>query len=197
MTKEKKRNCPPGKIMNPKTGRCVNRNGKLGKEILKKSSKKAKSPKRVQSGNCPPGKIMNPKTGRCVNRNGKLGKEILKKSSRKTKSPKRVQSGNCPPGKIMNPKTGRCVNRDGKIGKEILKNKTILHSRIVYNKVSRKHLTKPLEKTCRDELLTILKSYMNDEEKNRKKKVNHGDIDNMTSYELRDIIKKHYKPVVN
>jgi len=32
---ENKKGCPPGKILNPKTGRCVNKTGKIGKEILK------------------------------------------------------------------------------------------------------------------------------------------------------------------
>lgn len=48
--------CPPGKLLNPKTGRCIqdtlaNRK-KLGLQ---------KSPK-----SCPPGKTVNPKTGRCI-----------------------------------------------------------------------------------------------------------------------------------
>lgn len=43
-------NCPEGKILNPKTNRCVDINGKIGKEILKsqnekKESKSSKSPK--------------------------------------------------------------------------------------------------------------------------------------------------------
>ena len=38
--------CPEGKILNPKTGRCI----------------KVKSPRPP----CPPGKILNPKTGRCI-----------------------------------------------------------------------------------------------------------------------------------
>ena len=40
--------CPKGKVVNPKTGRCVKRDGALGKKIVaaKKSSKKAKTPSR-------------------------------------------------------------------------------------------------------------------------------------------------------
>jgi hypothetical protein len=42
-TREKKKECPPGKELNPKTNRC---------KTLKKKE-------------CPPGKVMNPKTRRC------------------------------------------------------------------------------------------------------------------------------------
>ena len=40
--------CPPGKVINPKTGRCV----------IDRSLKKPRT--------CPPGKVINPKTDRCV-----------------------------------------------------------------------------------------------------------------------------------
>jgi hypothetical protein len=43
--------CPEGKILNPKTGRC----------IVNKAAVAAKSPKK-----CPEGKVLNPKTGRCI-----------------------------------------------------------------------------------------------------------------------------------
>ena len=75
--------CPPEKIRNPKTNRCVLKNGKIGKMIInKKSSKSSKSLKSSISNNiikkdCPPEKIMNPKTKRCVLKNGKIGKMIL------------------------------------------------------------------------------------------------------------------------
>ncbi len=43
--------CPKGKVVNPKTGRCVKRDGALGKKILaaKKSTKKTKTPARKVS----------------------------------------------------------------------------------------------------------------------------------------------------
>jgi hypothetical protein len=85
--------CPAGKIINPKSGRCVDRDGKKGKEILKSRKKKSSTKK------CPVGKIINPKSGRCVDRDGKKGKEILKsrkkKSSPKKSSPKKSNSSGC------------------------------------------------------------------------------------------------------
>ena len=89
--------CPAGKICNPKTGRCVKRNGKIGRQILANqfpspSPPQSPSPSPPQSpspsgGNkcdgkkCPASKICNPKTGRCVKRNGKIGRQILANQS--------------------------------------------------------------------------------------------------------------------
>jgi len=81
--------CPDGKVLNPKTGRCI-----LIKNATKKSPTLPKSPKK-----CPDGKVLNPKTGRCI-----LIKNATKKSPTLPKSPKK-----CPDGKVLNPKTGRCI----------------------------------------------------------------------------------------
>ena len=74
--------CKPGKIRNPKTGRC----------IIDKAAKAAEP--------CPPGKIRNPKTGRCV-------KNLKKKLDvcNKTMSDKLYffsKSKDVPPGKGTN-----------------------------------------------------------------------------------------------
>ena len=50
------KSCPPGKEINPKTGRCV--------KTKTQKVKKAKVEPVIKS--CPPGKEINPKTGRCV-----------------------------------------------------------------------------------------------------------------------------------
>ena len=47
--------CPKGKVVNPKTGRCVKRDGALGKKIL--ASKKAKTPTRKVSVKTPTRKV--------------------------------------------------------------------------------------------------------------------------------------------
>lgn len=66
--------CSPGKILNPKTNRCVDAKGTLGKELAAKEKKVPVVP--VAKKDCPPGKILNPKTNRCIDANGKLGKEL-------------------------------------------------------------------------------------------------------------------------
>ena len=91
----KPKECPPGKVVNPKTGRCIKikevkpKECPPGKEINPKTGRCIKI-KVVKPKECPPGKEINPKTGRCVNI-------------------KVVKPKECPPGKEINPKTGRCI----------------------------------------------------------------------------------------
>ena len=70
---EPKTKCQRGKILNPDSGRCVNRDGVLGRKILGKSSRKRKTKTKTK---CQRGKILNPDSGRCVNRDGVLGRKI-------------------------------------------------------------------------------------------------------------------------
>jgi len=83
--------CPRDKILNPKSGRCVKKDGKIGKELIMKAKKakkaKSKKPKEPKSkkkctaekiAKCTEeDKICNPETGRCVMKDGKIGKKIL------------------------------------------------------------------------------------------------------------------------
>jgi hypothetical protein len=87
--------CPEGKILNPKTGRCILI--KKNKTTFKNLPKLPKSPKK-----CPEGKVLNPKTGRCILI--KNIKSTFKNLPNLPKSPKK-----CPDGKVLNPKTGRCI----------------------------------------------------------------------------------------
>jgi predicted nucleic acid-binding Zn ribbon protein len=48
--------CPEGKVLNPKTGRCIKK-----ENLIKMNDKNAKVAKV-----CPEGKVLNPKTGRCI-----------------------------------------------------------------------------------------------------------------------------------
>jgi hypothetical protein len=69
------KSCPEGKVLNPKTGRCIK------KENLEKQTKKTaptESAKPVIK-ECPEGKVLNPKTGRCIK------KENLEKQTKKAK----------------------------------------------------------------------------------------------------------------
>jgi hypothetical protein len=97
ITKSPKK-CPEGKVLNPKTGRCI-----LIKNATKKSPALPKLP--VSPKKCPEGKVLNPKTGRCI-----LIKNATKKSPKSPKSPVLPKSPKkCPEGKVLNPKTGRCI----------------------------------------------------------------------------------------
>lgn len=59
--------CSPGKIINPKTGRCVLKTGAIGKKILQEQCNSRQ-------------KILNPSTGRCVSKSGAIGIKIMKKT---------------------------------------------------------------------------------------------------------------------
>lgn len=73
------KNCPRDKILNPNSGRCVSKTGKIGKELLGRIEPKNVEPKNVKpkKGECSNDKVLNPNTGRCVSKPGKIGKEIL------------------------------------------------------------------------------------------------------------------------
>lgn len=99
--------CPPGKILNPKTGRCVLLKHAAKYAIKADENQVDKDAKKPIE--CPPGKILNPKTGRCVlikhaAKYGVNGVNIDKNTKKDTKKP--IE---CPPGKILNPKTGKCI----------------------------------------------------------------------------------------
>uniref|UniRef100_A0A6C0J2L5 Uncharacterized protein n=1 Tax=viral metagenome TaxID=1070528 RepID=A0A6C0J2L5_9ZZZZ len=135
----KSKECPPGKILNPVTNRCITDKTKkiVVKEIkpveevkieakkLEKSDEikdvlpvkttKSSNVKDVKSKECPPGKILNPVTNRCIT--DKTKKTISKPDKPievKQNEPKEIKSKECPPGKILNPVTNRCIKNPKK-----------------------------------------------------------------------------------
>jgi hypothetical protein len=59
--------CPPGKVLNPKTNRCINdKTKKKDKKDDKKEKKEKKEKDDKKEKDCPPGKVLNPKTNRCI-----------------------------------------------------------------------------------------------------------------------------------
>jgi hypothetical protein len=86
--RNRKQDCPPGKVRNPKTGRCIN--------------------DKTQKKDCPPGKVRNPKTGRCIkDKTAKIVEPIVYDTDETRDDTEQISS--CPPGKVRNPKTGRCI----------------------------------------------------------------------------------------
>jgi hypothetical protein len=128
--------CPAGKIINPKSGRCVDRDGKKGKEILRSRRKKSSTKK------CPVGKIMNPKSGRCVDRDGKKGKEILK-SLKKKSSPKKSSPKKSSPKKSSPKKSSP---------KKSSSSGCVIQTSAKYNSLTRKSPPYPANK-CRGKIL--------------------------------------------
>jgi hypothetical protein len=70
--KKVSKKCPEGKVLNPKTGRCIKKENFL----------KANMPQEVKkvSKKCPEGKVLNPKTGRCIKKENFDGSDNSKYS---------------------------------------------------------------------------------------------------------------------
>ena len=79
--------CPDGKILNPKSGRCVDKNGAVGKQILNGEVKVVKGRPAIKSFalcknvSCPTDKLCNPITGRCILRKSPMGQYIMREMS--------------------------------------------------------------------------------------------------------------------
>ena len=70
---QNKKPCPPDKVLNPASGRCVSKTGAIGKKLtMKDGADKKKATKKP----CPPDKVLNPASGRCVSKTGALGKKL-------------------------------------------------------------------------------------------------------------------------
>lgn len=87
--------CPPGKVINPKTGRCIKDTGALAKQLMRQDQEMR------YNGVCPEGLEFNPLTGRC------LGKK------------QSASSTVCQDGFVINPSTGRCIKLSGKLGQSL------------------------------------------------------------------------------
>ena len=104
--------CPPGKIYNPRTRRCVKA------AVVAPGADPLLAP-------CPPGKIRNPVTRRCVKNKGPDAVAAVAAAGLPVAvaiHPSAVPAAvnPCPPNKVLNPATGNCVLRDGALGKKIL-----------------------------------------------------------------------------
>lgn len=89
--KNTKKKCPKGKILNPKTNRCI-----IDRKNIKSKKKK-----------CPPGKILNTITNRCII-DRRLPEDVVIDFKYR-----------CNPGYIYNHQSQRCVKKDGPTGKKI------------------------------------------------------------------------------
>ena len=84
------RDCPPDKIINPYTGRCVSRTGRVGRQLLR-GEEPRQQPRSPTGNDCPrpcdPTKICNPQSRRCVSRTGTIGRRLLRFNSPRRQSP--------------------------------------------------------------------------------------------------------------
>jgi len=116
-TDKPEKECPPGKILNPKTGRCINKpkdktHKKRGRpKKFDKPEEQADKPKPTDKPEkeCPPGKIVNPKTGRCIN---KPKEKTQKKRGLPKKSVSAEQEQMPSPTPMLPPKQDKSMNFD-------------------------------------------------------------------------------------
>jgi len=96
-----KKICPHGKVLNPKTGRCVIDRSKPKPSIKKVTTPKSKpKPQSKSKKTCPQGKVLNPKTERCViDKSKKETKKVLK--IKKTPKVVKEESVKIPKGRIL------------------------------------------------------------------------------------------------
>lgn len=88
------RECPPGKIRNPSTRRCVDTSGPTGR-VIRMAAGANVTP-------CPPGYTRDRATGRCIRAR-----------------PANAAARTCPANMILNPASGRCVKVTGAIGRRL------------------------------------------------------------------------------
>ena len=96
-----KKTCPSTKVLNPKSGRCVSKTGRIGRKLsetqnnklIRRKSRISNKRRRSRRGSvkktCPPNKVLNPKTGRYVSKTGKIGKRLYVIQSKKSKKRRR------------------------------------------------------------------------------------------------------------
>jgi hypothetical protein len=65
-----KKDCRQNQIENPRSGRCVLKDGKIGRDILRGPTPMKKD--------CRQNQIENPKSGRCVLKDGRIGRDVLR-----------------------------------------------------------------------------------------------------------------------
>lgn len=126
--------CPPDKIYNPASKRCVLKTGKVGKKILLMEPLIGQQSSIGKK--CPPDKVLNPESNRCVSKTGKIGRKVLemlgapstqkkpttkKKKQKPPVKPKKAKK--CKVNEILNPENNQCYSLKKKLGKDILKKK--------------------------------------------------------------------------
>jgi len=107
------------KICNPKTGRCVKKDGKIGKKLLEERRRRAAGAAERRAGVKPKSKSKKSKSKKSKSKKSKKSKKPKEPKSKKKCTAEKIAK--CTEeDKICNPETGRCVKKDGKLGKQIL-----------------------------------------------------------------------------
>ena len=92
--------CPPEKILNPISGKCVNRTGTIGKQILNgtikaKTRAQITSFKLCKGVKCEDNKVCNPITGKCILKKTQNGQYVLREMATRPEFKKPRLAANC------------------------------------------------------------------------------------------------------
>ena len=123
----RQKKCRATQILNPKTGRCVKRTGRIGKKLVEKEElREMQRPRRNIIEEIEDILGLGAKSRKSKSRSKK--KSVRKSKSRRRKksvhkSKSRSKNRKCKSDEILNPKTGRCVKRTGAVGKRLLAEK--------------------------------------------------------------------------
>ena len=109
--------CPPNKVLNPATGRCVLKTGAIGKKILAAQAKTSPQ-KQPAAKKAAPQKQPAAYSSLVIAKKASPQKPAAKKAA--PQKPAAQKQIICPPDKILNPATGRCVKKTGPVGKKLL-----------------------------------------------------------------------------
>ena len=98
--------CPPDKVLNIKTNRCIKvKPVKTVRQLINERKDALQQELQNKIKECPPGKELNPLSGRCIKIKQKTIK--IKKEPKINKKEPKIKV--CPPGKEVNPVSGRCI----------------------------------------------------------------------------------------
>lgn len=91
--------CPPGKVVNPITKKCIKRGGPSYKKIFGTAGNAPAAPPHQAPNNapCPPGKVVNPRTKKCITIGGKAWQEVFGAGPQQPPEPPAVPTTRTPP----------------------------------------------------------------------------------------------------
>ena len=111
-----RKQCPPNKVLNTVTNRCINEKPIVKGINCPKGSRRNKITGKCETQTrkqCPPNKVLNTVTNRCINEKPIVKRINCPKGSRRNKITGKCETQTrkqCPPNKVLNIVTNRCIN---------------------------------------------------------------------------------------
>lgn len=150
--------CLHDRVLNPSSGRCVIKSGRIGKRLLSQSnskpskSSKATNPKPPRD--CASDKIVNPSSGRCVKKSGRIGKVLL--------NGERPEGTSASSADALLVATERLLKRIGKRVGDLQPPKSMLLKMSQVNRIRKKQLVLPVVAPQDYDKATMLTAFSED-----------------------------------